>query len=101
MTNLDHNQLMIIIMDAAPAEHGGCLDEVEMLLRKSGHEKPANDLLKLPQDAGLEMYPSFDPADLSNATGPESAKLYQAYEPVTVERVNRVLSQAHAILPEG
>ena len=70
------------------------LDTVEADLRASGHIAQADDLLKLQQDAGVQM--SGEPLD-QPAPGPESAKLQKNFEPVTTARLAEVLSQTYAV----
>jgi hypothetical protein len=77
------------------------LDKVEVQLRAGGHVKAADDLLKVQQDAGVQIdreMNGYDPAE--PAPGPQTAALNAAYEPVTVSRLNGVLRQVHGLLPE-
>ena len=63
-------------------------------LENSAHTLEFDALLKLQQDAGLELDPSFDPADLSSPPGEKTAALWEAYEPVTYRRVYDSLTAA-------
>jgi hypothetical protein len=101
MTNISPVELESIMMAAAPLEHGGCLDEVEAALRAKNQTQLADALLKLQQDAGLEMDPSFNPDDRSNPPGPRAAALWDAYMPLTHERFGTTLNQIHTVLAEG
>lgn len=98
MTQATMEQLFPILEAGEP---GGLLDQAESALRSAGQEPLADAYLKLQQDAGLELNPEFDPDDRSNAPGPLSAALYAAYEPVTTERLQSVMTNVHQALPAG
>lgn len=90
---LDSNKLMFL------AEQGPFLDQVESELRASGHEGVADQLLKLQQDAGIDLEKSFGVYD--SLAGPQTAALDKSYEPVTSERVRAVLSHVTAVCADN
>jgi ribosomal protein L12E/L44/L45/RPP1/RPP2 len=75
------------------------LEQVEGGLRRAGKKGQADKLLKLQQDAGIEVEKAFGTYDAS--AGSQTARLDKAYEEVTPARFNTVLQTAHAALPEG
>lgn len=80
-------------------EAGPLLDRVETRLRYGGQKATANSLLKLQQDAGIELEKEFGIYD--PAAGPETAALESAYQPVTLGRLSAILQKAHDFLPQG
>ena len=75
------------------------LSLVEFELRETGKKNQADDLVKLQQNAGIEVAKIFGHYDPS--AGSETAKLNKAHEEITTERFNTVLRNAYAALPEG
>lgn len=67
-------------------EHSERLDEVERFLRKEGQTSLADYLLKLQQDMALELDWSFNGRD-DYPSGPETARLWNQYEQVTMPRL--------------
>lgn len=76
------------------ARNAQLLDVVELELRHNNKHASADALLKLQQDAGLECIHD-------EAAGSDSAKLYARYEPVTQDRMNRVLGGSYYIVTLG
>ncbi len=74
-------------------------DKVEEELRRSGKTAIADDLLKLQQDAGIELEKAFGIYD--PAAGEQTAKLDAAYKEVTLTRVSSILQDAHSALGAG
>ena len=72
-------------------------DQVEAALRKRGHKDTADALLKLQQDAGIELEKEFGMYDPK--AGPETAKLDKAYKETSSARCSTVLQKAHDLLP--
>ncbi|HYD18844.1 MAG TPA: hypothetical protein VEF76_10235 [Patescibacteria group bacterium] len=91
MADLD---TLFLLADKAPL-----FDRVESALRGEGNHKLADAIVKLQQDAGLEldneMTGSFD----EPAPGPQTALLRAAYEPVTLVRLS-LLNDAFAVVRE-
>lgn len=76
----------------AIAEAEPLLGRIEVSLRQAGQPAMADQLLKLQQDVGLEIDREMGGASGDTPpVGPQTAQLAKAYEPVTVERVSRIL----------
>lgn len=69
------------------AENEPLWSEIEGELRATGLDERANFLLKLQQDAGLEIEWEMNGKD-EVAPGPETARLWAAYEPLSLARLN-------------
>ncbi len=81
------------------AEQSPLLDQAEAALRKAGKKETADNLLHLQQDAGVDIETAF--GNFDDKAGAKTARLMALYEPVTVERFNGTLQDAHAALPKG
>jgi hypothetical protein len=81
MSMMDLDRLFLIA-EAAPM-----LDKVETDLRSSGQTALSERLLKLQQDAALEIDRQLSRYDeTESAPGPQTARITSAYEPMTTER---------------
>ena len=77
------------------------LDEAEQELRQRGQDKLADNLVKLQQDAGLQLEREMNGYDEGTpAPGPQTAALNAAYQPVTYARLD-MLRQVHDHLSPG
>lgn len=94
MATLGLDTLFLIV------ENGPALDAAEADLRAAGKSALADRLLKLQQDAGLEVDHEMTGAFDSPPPGAGSAALRAAYVPVTGQRLG-VLAEAQASLPAG
>lgn len=74
-------------------------DEIEGVLRRQGHEGLADKLYKLQQDIGLEYEWNFNGKE-ETPPGPETARLWRAYENVTPSRFH-VLKDVEEKLETG
>lgn len=72
-------------------EHGLFFDRIETFLRELGQIETADRLLKLQQDAGIEVQKHFGVYD--PFAGPQTAALDKAYQEVTVERIQGVFKE--------
>ncbi len=79
------------------ADAGPLLDRADNALRRVGNDKLADALMKLQQDAGLELDNEMTGSFSEPAPGPQSALLRAAYEPVTTARLNVLNDAFHAI----
>jgi hypothetical protein len=94
MAILDLDTLFLI------AEHGPAFDRAETALRGAGKGALADKLVKLQQDAGLEIDHEMTGAFDEPPAGPASAALRDTYEKVTPQRL-AVVAEAQAVLPSG
>lgn len=90
---LSLDELMPLI-EASPL-----LDQVEAALHKTDKKEAADKLLKLQQDAGIDVQKSFGIYDPK--AGSQTAGLDSAYQEVTAARFNSVLRESCDALPEG
>lgn len=95
MSDLTPDELMEIVMASEP---GGVWEQAEEALRGLGRSDLAEEIIKLQQDAGLELDPAFNPDDRSNPPGPSTAALWAAYEPVTRVRYDSIMQRVKAAL---
>jgi hypothetical protein len=79
------------------AEAAPLLEEAEASLRGQGQEKRARSLSKLQQDAGVMIARRMDP-DYDPMAGPETARLEEAFSPVTTARALSVLEDCRAFV---
>lgn len=101
MHELDIDGLSAIVEAAAP---GGLFDRMDSALRQSGKYELADALVKFQQDAGEGMNRIFFPEDYTPgafAPGPEAARLRDAYEPVTMDRLSLLTRIADAVTDRG
>lgn len=85
----------------AIAEAEPLLARAEEALRQAGQNGAADALLKLQQDAGLEIDREMGGASGNEPpAGPETARLANAYQPLSADRVGRVLRDASAFFPD-
>lgn len=89
MADLD---TLFVIADAGPL-----LDCADNALRRVGSDKLADALMKLQQDAGLELDNEMTGSFSEPPPGPQFARLRAAYEPVTTARLNILNDAFHAI----
>jgi len=75
------------------------LDKVQEALSQARYKANAYALLKLQQDAGIELEKEFGIYDPK--AGPETAALDKAYKEVTPARLIKVLHTVSDSLPEG
>jgi hypothetical protein len=94
MAELSLDQLFAIA-EASPA-----LDRIEAHLRASGNKQGADALVKLQQDAGLEIDNEMTGSFSETPSGPQTAALMMEYQPVTQNRVVAALSDAYAGVTE-
>ena len=73
----------------------GSFEKAWLALMNAGHHAEADIILKIQQDAGLELEPFFDPTDQYVPTGERTRAIYSLYEPVTHLRCKTALSAAH------
>jgi hypothetical protein len=69
-------------------------------LRASGNKQGADALVKLQQDAGLEIDNEMTGSFSETPSGPQTAALMMEYQPVTQNRVVAALSDAYAGVTE-
>lgn len=98
MPDLSLEELLSILVSAEP---DGAFDQAEKALREKSRDDLADALVKLQQDAGLEQDPTFDPNDLANPPGPTTALLWEAYEPLTLERALGLMREVDAALKQS
>jgi len=67
---------------------GSVFDRAEQILRDKDDTEAVAEMVRLAQDAGLELDPSFNPEDLTNPPGPQTKALWDQYSPVTRFRYN-------------
>jgi hypothetical protein len=75
------------------------LDKMQQALSNAGHKATAYALLKLQQDAGIELEKAFGIYDPK--AGPETAALDKAYKEATPARLIKVLHTVSDSLPES
>lgn len=85
---------LLPLLDVSPF-----LDQVEIALRKDSKTALADNLLKLQQDVGIDAQKIFGTLDLK--AGERTARLCKDHQEVTAARINGVLLDSHAALPEG
>lgn len=90
MSELSLDKLFVI------AEASPVLDKVEAQLRAEGKDAAADALVKLQQDAGLEIDNEMTGSFSQTPSGPQTAKLMMEYQAVTYDRVVAVLSDSYA-----
>lgn len=95
MSGLEIHELTDIVIAAEP---GGIFEHADAALQLVGRTDLATNLMKLQQDAGLEMDPAFNPDDQSNPPGPQTAALWAAYQPVTRARYEGIFAAVNAAL---
>jgi hypothetical protein len=91
--DLDH---LFVLTNASPL-----LDNVETALRTSGKTALADGLVKLQQDAGIDLQREMGLGDLLDTpAGPQTAALTKAHEELTPARLG-LLADCHNALPDG
>lgn len=81
----------------ALADAGPLFDRVDNALRRVGNDALADKLFKLQQDAGLELDNELTGSFSEPASGPRSAELRAAYQPVTPARISLLNDAFHAV----
>lgn len=81
----------------ALADAGPLFDRVDNALRRVGNDALADKLFKLQQDAGLELDNELTGSFSEPPTGPRSAELRAAYQPVTEARISLLNDAFHAV----
>lgn len=78
----------------------GEIERFRLQLEASNLPQAATILLKLQQDAGLELNPAFDPQIPFKNSGEKTQKIWEDFQPVTMTRYKAALQMAHkALLP--
>ena len=95
MSQLDLNTLFQI------AEASDLFDRVEAQMRAAGHTSVADEIVKLQQDAGLEINREMTGPDEEPAPGPETAALRAAYRPTSPERLKALIINMTGSMPDS
>ena len=90
---LSIDQLMLL------AEESSLLDQVEAGLRRAKKRGAADHLMKLQQDAGIDLQKAF--GTYEGNEGPRTARLHSVYEEVTPDRLSATLQESYSALPDG